>query len=70
MLRIQRNKYITFMLIYVSIALNVFVLLLRHMYKKRHELESLGLLERPVSQGSDKADPHTISEIRETQKSK
>lgn len=34
-LKIQRNKYITFMLLYVSIALNIFVHLLRHIYKQR-----------------------------------
>jgi|JI10StandDraft_1071094.scaffolds.fasta_scaffold752488_1 hypothetical protein len=34
-LKIQRNKYITFMLVYTSIALNLFIQLLKFMYKKR-----------------------------------
>jgi hypothetical protein len=36
----QRNTYITVMLIYVSLALNVYVWILYYMYKKRsdHEL--------------------------------
>lgn len=34
-LKSQRNIYITAMLIYVSIALNVYVALLNYMYKKR-----------------------------------
>ncbi len=31
----QRNTYITAMLIYVSLALNVYVWILHYMYKKR-----------------------------------
>jgi hypothetical protein len=31
-LKIQRNKYIAFMFIYTSIALNIFIQLLKHIY--------------------------------------
>lgn len=34
-LKVQRNKYITFMLIYASLALNVYIQLLNYMYRKR-----------------------------------
>ncbi len=33
--RIQRNKYITFMVVYATIALNVYLRLLYHIYEKR-----------------------------------
>lgn len=34
-LKVQRNKYITSMLIYASLALNAYVWLLNYMYEKR-----------------------------------
>jgi hypothetical protein len=34
-LKVQRNEYITFMLIYVSLALNVYIQILDYMYLKR-----------------------------------
>lgn len=34
-MKIQRNEYITFMLVYVSIALNVYIQIMSYMYKKR-----------------------------------
>jgi len=37
-LKIQRNKYITFMLVYTSIALNIFIQLMKYIYKKREHL--------------------------------
>ena len=33
--RVQRNKYITIMVIYVTIMLNVYLRLLYHIYEKR-----------------------------------
>ena len=39
-IKIQRNEYITIMLIYVSIMLNVYIQLLNHMYKKRNNLST------------------------------
>jgi hypothetical protein len=42
-LKIQRNKYITFMLMYTSLALIIFTQLLKHIYKEREELEKLGI---------------------------
>lgn len=57
-LKIQRNKYITFMLIYTSIALNIFIHLLRHIYKQREELEKVGYLDKPKRRDSDKPEPH------------
>ena len=38
--RIQRNKYITFMVIYATIALNVYLRLLYHIYEKRGDLQT------------------------------
>lgn len=38
----QRNTYITIMLIYVSLALNIYIWILHYMYKKRNDHE-LGL---------------------------
>jgi hypothetical protein len=35
----QRNTYITVMLIYVSLALNVYIWILHYMYRKRSALE-------------------------------
>lgn len=40
-LKIQRNKYITFMLVYASLALNAYVWILNYMYDKREKLEQL-----------------------------
>lgn len=34
-LKVQRNKYILFMLIYASLALNAYIWLLNYMYQKR-----------------------------------
>jgi hypothetical protein len=34
-LKVQRNEYITAMLVYVSIALNVYLQILNYMYAKR-----------------------------------
>lgn len=39
-LKVQRNKYITFMVIYVSLALNFYIRLLRFMYLKREGAEN------------------------------
>lgn len=40
------------MLIYVSIALNIFIHLLRHIYKQREQLESVGYLSKPTRKNS------------------
>lgn len=37
--RVQRNKYITFMVIYATIILNVYLRLLYHIYEKRGDFE-------------------------------
>jgi hypothetical protein len=39
-LKSQRNIYITAMLIYVSLALNIYMWLLNYMYKKRSLFEA------------------------------
>ena len=41
-LKIQRNEYITLMLIYVSIALHVYLTMLHHMYTKRAKFHKEG----------------------------
>lgn len=41
-LKVQRNEYITLMLIYVSIALNLYLGLLHHMYTKRGKYHKEG----------------------------
>lgn len=38
-LKVQRNKYILFMLIYASLALNAYIWLLNYMYRKREHHE-------------------------------
>lgn len=42
------------MLIYTSIALNLFVQLLKYIYRKRAHLESLGLLPKVERKNSEK----------------
>jgi len=37
-LKIQRDKYITFMLIYAGLALNAYILILQYMYDKREKI--------------------------------
>lgn len=54
------------MLIYTSIALNLFVQLLKYIYRKRAHLESLGLLPKVTRKDSDKLAPHE-SENRNSQ---
>lgn len=39
-LKSQRNTYITAMLIYISLALNIYVAILNHMYTKRAKFEA------------------------------
>ncbi len=39
-LKSQRNTYITAMLIYVSLGLNIYVAILNYMYKKRAIFEA------------------------------
>lgn len=39
--RVERNKYITAMLIYASVALNLYVRILYLIYKKRGDYEGL-----------------------------
>lgn len=39
LLLVQRNKYICFMAIFTSIALNVYITLLRYLYQKRDHFE-------------------------------
>ena len=38
-LKSQRNTYITAMLIYISLGLNIYVAILNYMYKKRRDFE-------------------------------
>lgn len=38
-LKVQRNEYIVFMLIYASLALNAYIWLLNYMYNQREEHE-------------------------------
>ncbi len=47
--RIQRNKYIAFMVIYVTIVLNVYLRLLYHIYEKRGDYET-----KPLTKADDK----------------
>ena len=49
------------MLIYTSIALNIFIHLLRHIYKQREQLESVGYLTKPERKNSDKIEPDNLS---------
>lgn len=53
-LKVQRNEYITIMLVYASIALNIYLQILNYMYTKR---EKYGLEEvskaRPSSTKSE-----------------
>ena len=39
-LKIQRNKYITFMMIYATLALVVYLGILNYMYDKREKYEA------------------------------
>lgn len=39
--RVERNKYITGMVIYTSIILNMYVRMLYHVYEKRGDYEGL-----------------------------
>lgn len=39
--RVERNKYITAMLIYASLALNMYVRMLYFIYKKRGDYDSV-----------------------------
>jgi hypothetical protein len=57
-LKSQRNIYITAMLIYVSLALNVYVWLLNYMYQKRalHEAE-LAVKQREHKEERAKEEP-------------
>jgi hypothetical protein len=52
-LKVQRNKYITFMLIYASLALNLYVLLLKHIYDSEDQITKqqaeIPLLEKKSS---------------------
>lgn len=47
--RIQRNKYIAFMVIYATIVLNVYLRLLYHIYEKKGEYET-----KPLTKADDK----------------
>ncbi len=39
-LKSQRNTYITAMLIYISLGLNIYVAILNYMYNKRSDFEA------------------------------
>lgn len=52
-LKIQRNEYITLMLIYVSIALHVQLALLHHMYVKRGKYHKEGTEETTTKKAID-----------------
>jgi hypothetical protein len=39
-LKVQRNKYITFMLIYTSLALSIYLWMLLYMYEKREYMQA------------------------------
>ena len=40
MLKVQRNEYITFMLIYATLALTAYLWVLDYMYEKRDKYEA------------------------------
>lgn len=60
----QRNTYITVMLIYVSLALNVYVWILHYMYKKRSDHE-LGLAKAKEGEGEGEAAREAAREAAE-----
>jgi hypothetical protein len=54
-LKIQSHKYITFLLIYASIALNVYVYILQYMYDKREIFEAENKLKEGPEEGKSKS---------------
>lgn len=52
------------MLIYTSIALNVFIQLLKFTYRRREKLEAMGLLPKLDKKNSDKLAPKEVHDPR------
>lgn len=64
-LKVQRNEYITLMLIYVSVALNLYLGLLHHMYTKRGKYyKDVTAVAAEKAVEKDVASPTTTSGIR------
>lgn len=68
--RIQRNKYITFMVIYVTIVLNVYLRLLYHIYEKRGDFAPPAQEERASLSEPRSSTDARVSTGVETKKSK
>lgn len=54
-MKVQRNEYITFMVIYASIALTAYLWILNYMYEKREKYEEK--LIEAQNQSNEKKDP-------------